>query len=213
AALGGEWDEKVYPNQLEAVRRICEDLAGDGGTHVYLRVHPNLRMIAERDYVQGLHALEGRYANLTVIHAGSSVCSYAMLDRSDTVLSFGGTVGLEAIFWGKPSIVLSNCYYKHLGGSYNPGTHEEVMRLIREELSPKDRIAALKMAYYRMRCGFKQPYYDADRSKGSRRGYTFKGDRIAVRGLTRLKYKIAKRRSERRFGSWRPPSTMFGRQS
>jgi hypothetical protein len=191
AAIDREWENNIYPSQAEGVDRLCRALADDRGIHLYLRLHPNLKGM-ERSWLTSLAQLGERHRNLTLIPAESDVSSYMLLDRADVVVTFGSTVGLEAVYWNKPSILLNICYYAGLGGTYNPSDHDAAVKGIRADLPSKDRTPALKAAYYLMRRGFKQPYYEGDRRKGYGKGFRFKGDRIRVRGLTRLRYQLAK---------------------
>ncbi len=190
-AIGPEWEQNVYPSQVAGIARIAEDLADGENVQVVLRIHPNLKDV-DKAHVHALEALADRFPNLLVIPAASDVCSYALLDHADTVVTFGSTMGLEAVYWGKPSVLVGNCFHKPLGATYNPESHEEVVRLLRRDLEPKDRTPALVFAYAKMRSGFKQPYYEGDRREGCSRGYSFRGDRIRVGGLTRMRYKLVK---------------------
>lgn len=214
AAIGKEWDRRIYGGQAEGAERISRALADDAKIRVYLRLHPNMAGL-DRAYARDLLRLEGKLDNLIVLGPESDYSSYALLDRADTVVTFGSTLGIEAVYWGRPSVLLVSCFYRSLGGTYNPETHEEVVALLRSELAPKDRTPALKMGYYRMKNGFRQSHFDGDRRDGPRRGYFFKGDRIAVRGLLRARYKLAKRRMQHRWGRGSGPDlrSRFGRSS
>ena len=196
AAIGGEWENNVYPSQADAVARIAESLAESDGIRLHLRLHPFMIGI-NNSYLARIQGLAERYANLNLIPAESDVCSYTLLDHADQVVTFGSTIGIEATYWGKPSILLSNCFHRDSDVAYAPRTHDEVIRLIRSELPAKDRLGALRMGYYRMRHGFRQQYYEGDFWRGSGRGYSFKGDPIRVRGLTKLAYRLAKHRHGR----------------
>jgi len=123
------------------------------------------------------------------------VSSYALLDSADLVLAFRSTMSIEAVYWGKPCIVLSASIYKPLGATYNPSTHDEVVELIRTDLAPKDKTPALKMGYYLMKRGFSNPYFTADIGQG-RRGYSFRGDPILVEGLSRWRYLASRERQK-----------------
>lgn len=85
---------------------------------------------------------------MTVIGPDDPVCTYTLLKNADVVLTFGSTVGIEAVFWGKPSVSAGQCYYRNLGGTYNPSSHSKLVELLRSNLKPKDREAALMYGYY-----------------------------------------------------------------
>jgi hypothetical protein len=73
-----------------------------------------------------------------------------------------------------------------------PETHAEVLALLVRTPPPMDPLPALQLGYWRMRAGQPQLHYAGDKGRGSRRGYTFKGDPIAVGGLVRLRYRLAR---------------------
>jgi len=45
-------------------------------------------------------------------------------------------MGVEAAYWGKPSILVGRCVYERLGSVYMPTTHEEVVELVRKRDLP-----------------------------------------------------------------------------
>ena len=40
-------------------------------------------------------------------------------------------MGVEAAYWGKPSVLLGRCVYEKLGCVYTPKNHEQVVKLIK----------------------------------------------------------------------------------
>ncbi len=146
AAIGEEWKNHLYPSQLEAVKRICRDFEGETDYHFYLRMHPNLANAQPSEYLP-FYELD-QLANLTVIKPESKISTYKLIDTASKIISFGSTVGIEACFWGKPSILAGKTFYKDLEGTYNPQSHEEVIKLIREHLGPRPIEGALIYGHY-----------------------------------------------------------------
>lgn len=200
-AIAPEWEVAVYPSQLEAVHQLGRSLAGSD-TRVYFRMHPRL-VGMDRPFVHAMRALMGRYPNVIVVPPESPVSSYALLDAAAVVMTFRSTLTMEAIFAGKPCVTLANSYYRQLGGSYAPTSHAEVLALLRAPSpgrnlpAPKNPLPALQFGYWRMRAGRTQVHYAGDKTRGSRRGYTFKGDSIDVGGLAKLRYRLARWRQKR----------------
>jgi hypothetical protein len=189
-AISPEYESTIYPDQVEAARQIAHSLIADPMTRVYFRIHPRQKGV-DNDYIRKLKALDAECFNLTVIPADSKVSSYTLLEHADTVLSFRSTMSIEAVYWGKPSIILSSSIFKPLGATYDPINHEEVIDLVRADLPPKDPTPALKMGYFRLRSGFEHPYYEGDIRKGGE-GYTFKRCPITVGRLKRITYFVAR---------------------
>ena len=190
-AISPEYEESIYDNQVDALDRLSRALEGEP-YHLYFRAHPRQRRV-ENDYMRALMALDESRDNVTFVRADSPVSSYALLENADVVLAFRSTMQMEAVFWGKPAVILSASLFKRLGATYNPASHEEVLELLHTELAPKDNMPAIKFGYYQMTSGFEQLYYGGDLSKG-RNGYTFRDDPVHVGGFKRWLYILSRER-------------------
>ncbi len=171
AAIGREWDDGIYATQVEGVRRIVDDLVLEDRIHVTLRVHPNLSGI-DNDQTRAIAQLDSPM--LTIVPAQSAVSSYALLAAANQVLTFGSTMGIEAVYWGVPSILAGPSFYRALGATYTPSTHGELMALIRSDLEANPRLAALIYGYHWNTFGEPFRYYAAH---GVFAG-TFQGSRV-----------------------------------
>jgi len=144
-AIGKEWENPLYSDQQSGLIRIVEDLRGVAGIACHIRLHPNSRDLAARS-IRRIAALEGE--NIFIVLPESAVSSYAMLLASDIALTFGSTMGIEATYWRKPSVLAGQCFYRNLGSTYNPDDHEQLIRLLLEESEPVDQLGALMYGYY-----------------------------------------------------------------
>lgn len=150
-ALGGEWEDAVFPSQYEAIEYLLQHSSSD--FHYYLRMHPHLKSVKYKAYLE-LYDL-GKYNNLTIIPPVSEISTYSLMEACEKVVTFGSTMGVEASFWGKPSILLGRCFYENLDACYNVLSKEEVIPLIEKHLEPKSQIGSIKYAYYLMDREFK----------------------------------------------------------
>ncbi len=172
AAIEDEWSNPLYDSQLEALGKILASLnASRDDIRLYLRFHPNLAGV-ENEYTRRLLGLQ--HPLLTVIPPEDPVSTYALLKRCSVALTFGSTVGIEAVYWGKPSILAGRSSYRNLGGTYNPGSHEDLMELLAKQLPPKNKTAAMMYGYYQATFGSAFKYF---RATGVVQG-TFKGERL-----------------------------------
>jgi hypothetical protein len=172
AAIGDEWRNPLYSTQLECLRRLATDSCNLEGVRLFVRAHPNLIGVRNASTTALRHI---RGPNLEVIAPESTVSTYAMIKHCDRVISFGSTAGIEATYWGKPSILAGVCRYRNLGATYNPASHEELITLVAaERLPPKDRAGALMYGYYEQTKGERFKYFEGlDVRDG-----LFKGDRV-----------------------------------
>ncbi|AWI24455.1 hypothetical protein [Flavobacterium pallidum] len=148
AAIGDIFDKlAVFRTQEEGIHAILQQMGNREGYHFYIRVHPNLKAV-KYSYVTRLQDFQGMYDNVTVIDPKSRISTYALIDYSDVTLAFGSTVGAEAAYWRKPSIILAACWYYHLDIGYKPKNVDEVVALLEQDLSPGSKLDAIKYGYY-----------------------------------------------------------------
>lgn len=188
AALGGEYDEVLYPSQFEAISRICESLAHEKKIHIYLRVHPNLAKVKWKFSV-ALSRLSTMYSNVVVISPNSPISSYALLDACDVVVSFGSTIGIEAAYWGKPSILIGRGIYEKTGSVYVPHSHEELIKMLKDRsMGPLSNLGAKKVALFWSKGGEGIEQFGGSRDTG----FTFAGQRISKSLIERAVYAMGK---------------------
>lgn len=141
AAVSPEWLEKPYADQNAGILRITREfLALEPDTHFFIRVHPNM---SGHNNENLNFLLQAKLPNATVIPPESKVSSYKLLDSCDVALTFGSTMGIEACYWGKASILAGKSYYDSLGAVYHGRSHDEVMGFLTKDCEPKPKIRAV----------------------------------------------------------------------
>lgn len=174
AAIGAEWQNPLYENQLEGIRRIVESLStASHDIHLYVRMHPNLTNVGNA-HTRAIRQLQAD--DLTIILPEDPVSSYSLLREAEKVLTFGSTMGIEAVFWGKPSLLAGVSFYRDLGGTYNPASHQELMDLLIADVPVRDKKAALMYGYYMGTFGTAFEFFEAEGIKAG----TFKGQCITA---------------------------------
>jgi len=151
ASYEGLEEQNLFPSQFEGIKYIFNQLKEDKDIHVYLRIHPNLTHINYL-YHTKLYEFTELFDHVTIIPPSSDISTYALIDAADKVVVFGSTTGAESVYWGKPVILLSNfAAYSLLDTCYIPQKKEEIAPLLQNrELQPKNKLGALKLAYYYM---------------------------------------------------------------
>jgi hypothetical protein len=163
-AIGGEWElDKLFTSQYEGLKIISE-YAKSSNAHYYLRIHPNL-IGTQQSYLDLLLGLS--HSKFSVIPAESKISTYSLLFKSQKVITFGSSVGIEATYWGKPSILLGTCFYKHLDITYTPKTIEDFIALLEIELTPIDnKLGCIQMANHMLNPGVPISGYSFKNGKG-----------------------------------------------
>lgn len=119
-----------YKDQNEAIARISEDLKNEK-ILLIVRGHPNL-MGLNNAQVKGLREVCSNRSNVKYIPPESKVSTYELMKLCDVVLVFVSTSGIEAVHKGKPCIVMGPAVYKGFGGTIEPNSHEQLIKLLKE---------------------------------------------------------------------------------
>ncbi len=146
-AIGDKWKNRLYPNQVTAIAQIAASMQQtQPQTQLYLRVHPNLTHV-DNQRKRDMLALD--YPNLTLIAPDAKCDTYHLLKSCDTTLSFGSSVGIEAVFWDRPSILLGPCLYEHLPGPVRSTSHQHTIDLLTSNLpASSDKSGALRYGHW-----------------------------------------------------------------
>ena len=125
AAIDG-WENPFYADQNQGIFHILRDLENEKNIRFFLRMHPNLTNITNSQ-TQPLQNLSKNFKNIEVISCDSSVSTYSLINACDIVITFGSTVGIEAVYQEKPSILLGRAVYEDLGAVIKPKSHADLV--------------------------------------------------------------------------------------
>ena len=111
----GFWDEWHEPlgDQIEVIHKLQEIFELQEDLNLVIRIHPNLKNKSSAA-IANWSVIKSK-SNSIVIGPTEKVSSYELLDNCVGVISYGSTLGLEAAFSLKPSLVLADSGYDLLG--------------------------------------------------------------------------------------------------
>lgn len=161
AALGEQFNNPLFKDQVEGISYLI-NLFGNQfpQTNFIIRMHPNLRSV-DFKYVTDIKEQHQKFPNIFVIFPESNIDSYALMDIATKVITFGSTVGLEATYYKKPSILLGKCFYYYSEVAYTPTTQIELENLLTiKNLKPFPQVNALKFGFYYLKGGENSKYYN-----------------------------------------------------
>lgn len=153
---GDLWKNNLYKKQIFGIEQIIKSLKSNDDIRLYIRLHPNL-INADADETQRF--LNLKEEGVGVILPDSQIDSYALLKNADKIITFGSSIGLEATYWGKPSILAGPSFYDELDACYQPKSHEELIEMAKRTLLPKEQTGALKYGYFMNTFGIPFQYY------------------------------------------------------
>lgn len=173
-SISSDFNNLLYSGQLDGVKKIIAELSDQKDIHLHVRMHPNMKAMMQWDQDNYLNlAQEG----VSVIPPISPVSTYALLHHCEKTIVFGSTMGVEATYWGKPSVLLGRMFYEDLDIAHVPKTHEEAMKLILDpNLELKKKESTYIYAWYLTHFGTPFKYYQAEglfegKYRGVRLGY------------------------------------------
>ena len=160
-AIGDKWQNGLYPNQVTAIAQIARSmLEHQPETNLYLRVHPNLTDV---DNQRKRDMLNLNFPNLTIIPPDAKCDTYQLLKSCDATVSFGSSVGIEAVYWDRPSVLLGPCLYQNLPGPVRSTSHQHTVELLSSNLTAfDDKSGALRYGHWFQTRGFPHKYYVAE---------------------------------------------------
>jgi hypothetical protein len=182
---GFEW--KSQENALIALASA----AFKYGHSLVIRNHPHLqsKAFADRSKWDDLEFIKD-HTHLTLIKSDSSVDTYELIDLCDLVVVYGSTVGIEALYWNKPVVVMSDTLYDEIGSSiYKPLTVDQLDNLISNiDRLLVDPLSCLPYGYYMSTFGIShQLYSPVSLFSGNFIGVNLARRSLFHRGASRLK--------------------------
>jgi len=146
AAVGDSWKQPIYKTQDDGIEKLAGSLQDEGNIKIWVRLHPNLKT-APQKLLEPYLKIDSPVIRLIMPH--STISSYLLMDNADKVVTFGSSVGIEAAYWKKLSILLGVSFYKGMGAVHEANSHQEAINLIIDkELTPLDNLPAVKYGYY-----------------------------------------------------------------
>ena len=140
-------------NAVTSLIAICSEL---NNIQLFIRLHPHLKWKSAKE--QEKWTALSKYSVVNLISYDDKVDSYTLLDSSDVVITSGSTIGIEAVYWGRPSITLGPSTYEILGATSNPKSNLELKKLLQKPLAA-DPSKALPYGFYMATFGIKFKYY------------------------------------------------------
>jgi len=178
----GDEVQGIYPDQITAIKDLCETVQNQPNTHVWIRMHPNDKQPSRRQYYK---EQTRSIPNATMLYSNEEYDSYYILTNASLVVTEFSTIGAEATFWGVPSISLGKSGYNYLGAAHTPKSIEEAKALFVDENLPcKSRKASLIYGLWRDSYGELFKHIKTDKISDFSFGTTFMNSHIKPRSFS-----------------------------
>jgi hypothetical protein len=150
-----KWDR--WPNQYSAIKDLISIISENKSLFLFIRLHPHLALKSKDELKFWVDLTIPD--NVRIIFPDEPIDSYAQIEISSAVVTCGSTVGIESVFWGKPSICLGPSLYEDLGAVYLPADKNELKEMLLDKSLKADSRKALPFGYYMSLFGEKFVYY------------------------------------------------------
>jgi hypothetical protein len=138
---------------IERLLKICKKIDLD----LIIRVHPNTAGADQKEQ-EWWQALAN--SGVEVVSPSATIDSYALLDTADIACTYGSTMGVEAAYWGIPSILLGDSGYSGLGCCFEPKDDDELEGLLVDTPDQWNHVGCLQYGYYLSTFGKEFEYYN-----------------------------------------------------
>ncbi len=157
AALGRH---TIFESQLECVVETAGWVLEQTEHTITVRRHPVERlagMSSTEDYGGVLRSRFGMHPRLRYLDSNADVNTYDLLRRSEVVVPYVTTVGVEALWLGKPVVTEGDSYYARMGLAWQGTSRTEYFGLLEEALAGRllvdeERRRRAGVCYYMSQC-------------------------------------------------------------
>jgi hypothetical protein len=150
--LGFGADEFDWANQFELIDTLVEVVRAKPNWKLIVRIHPNLLNKSHREIKKWERFSASRSDDLIqFIAPASPINSYDLIKHSDSVVTYGSTIGVEAAFFGKNSILCGEAFHDHMDILDIAYTRDSLSEYLSRQLSNFDKVRVQENA---VRYGF-----------------------------------------------------------
>jgi hypothetical protein len=126
-----EYKELVseFRDQYEFCKKMAQDPEILSSYSIVIRWHPNI-VSAGPNEKKAMQFVIASTPEAKHIVPSEKIDSYALVEESSCVVSYGSTLGIESAYMGKPSILIGLATYEALGSTHEPKNYSEFKKLV-----------------------------------------------------------------------------------
>lgn len=161
---------KEFLTQLVSIKKVVR-IMQELNFQLIVRVHPNMSNSIE--LLKELKVIS-EMPRITIFWPDDEVDSYDLLELCSVVVTYGSTMGAEAMYWNKPCVLLQRAYYEKIEGLFIPEDELQLKLIFRGLLDgtiefKRNELQLLKFGYYNSTFGVPFKYYQPS-SNGFHKG-------------------------------------------
>lgn len=198
--------DKYWGSQINILKILVRIFKSQTKYDLVLRIHPHLIRKSKKDqYVWSKigENLQSKYPWFTYLGPTNPVNSYDLVKGAHGVITSGSTIGVEAAYLKKPSILIGDAFHKFMGITINPKSISDLENRIKlsRQINGSDKSfkSSLKYGYFHSQGGAKFNFVKYH----GKNCYTLNSFRLSyswyVRAIRALELKINSTNSKRKF--------------
>jgi hypothetical protein len=130
-----------WGSQMEAINQLVKVVQGLQNLKLVIRIHPNLKYKSKKEILEWKkfeEHLSGEYEWIHVLNHENKTNSYELILGAKNVVTVGSTIGVEAAYLGKRSILIGRAFHEEMGITSNPVNSEELRRFLTTDLTDEE---------------------------------------------------------------------------
>lgn len=158
AAVTDSYKPGPWEDQLSAISDLIKASKKYNDIEVIIRIHPHLIKKSKLELIRWKKFIK---LGIKIIEPSAKIDSYALIDSADIVATYGSTIGIEAAYWGKPSLLLGPSSYSESGAVIKANNLLEIQKFLNPTFNLRipNQDKCLPYGYYYLSYGEKFLYY------------------------------------------------------
>lgn len=160
-----EWDailgykKDCWKNEFEAISNLIKETKKRPDIKLIIRLHPFNKLLKSHKDMQNIKKI-AKDNKIMLFDEKSNIDSYKLMKKSYAIITYGSTIGAEAVFQGKPSISMRNSFYSNNDTVYSAVNKKKLRNILnKKQLYKKNNKGVLPYAFYQMTFGKKFKYF------------------------------------------------------
>lgn len=147
---------KIWSNQIKAIRSVIKVLKKISNYEFILRVHPSLTELQDE---KDTWAKFKKNKKIKIIDAESKINSFDLLKKADIVISYGSSLAVHAVYHGKTSISLRKHDFSKSGLILHPKNEKELLNFLIKKNKRHDKKKCYPYGNYLTNFGIKYKHF------------------------------------------------------
>ena len=168
ASTSYEWDAILgykkgnWKNEYDAIKNLILEIKKlRVDIKLIVRLHPFNKLLKNYKDLNNIKDL-CKKNNILLFDELSKINSYKLIKKSNAIITYGSTIGAEAIYMNKPTITMRESFYSNSKNVYYALNLNQLRKVIlKYNLKKKDDKSVLPFAYYMMTFGKNFNHYNA----------------------------------------------------